>query len=455
MPIPVIAEPRVANAAGTAFSTLALLDGLQSDSGHYFGVQAVCYDPVRDRVYGLILSSAGSGQLATINEFSPFVTAKTWTSLAYTTPASNEVGHQGLAYEPISATDFRLWATAYGENTLDPHPAREAVRFKFTSGGAVSNVEYYTLFPTGYSNNTSCTPAIDPDGRFLIVHGTKLSGIEGDSYIRVFDLHALRDGGPGDYSSAYLAEYSTRGLVDNNNPLQGLATDGAVIAAISGSGVVENKRLFWFDLATGDLLYADSAFSIGKAKATTDGAGTRYEPEGLMFFPDGNDHILVCSILSGDTGARKTRLYIVDKPLERFWRGALVPADSSGGDEDGNVKSGTYSPTVVAGVNVASIGTIVTHWWTRIGNVVRVTGHVTLTATAASTLTRATLSLPVPRDAFTNTRGIVGAAQSNNASGFQSATLYSTTGDLTATLEFKSLAAGPVALWLDFSYLVA
>jgi microcystin-dependent protein len=62
---------------------------------------------------------------------------------------------------------------------------------------------------------------------------------------------------------------------------------------------------------------------------------------------------------------------------------------------DGNIYSGTYTPAVVNGTNVAA-STVQACQYMRVGNVVTVSGAFSMQPTAANTLTELTLSLPVP-----------------------------------------------------------
>lgn len=58
------------------------------------------------------------------------------------------------------------------------------------------------------------------------------------------------------------------------------------------------------------------------------------------------------------------------------------------------VASGTYTPTLTAVANCSGL-TAQAHQWIRVGNVVHVSGYVSLSVTAASTLTSFRISLPI------------------------------------------------------------
>lgn len=434
----------IAYGQGGSFSTLFTLLGHQSDSGAYFGAQDFTFDPRTRRVYTLILSGSSLLDLATINEFPLDGTTKSTTSVAHTTPASNLVGHQGLGFEPLEG-DCRLWTTAYRDSP-SIYTGRHAVRYGFTSSGAITNAQFYLLFGGDFVDSTSCTPCVDVSGRFLIAHGTKSTGVF-DTRIRVFDLAALRNGGPGDYSSSYLAEFSTDGLVDSNYPLQGMASDGSCIVAYAGDATIsQNKKLYWYDLKTGKSIFKDNSFNVGKSNSAADGAGTRHEPEGLEFIKDGNTYQLVVGVVSGDTGARVTRLYIADKPLERFFRGIDVPYDS----QLGNVFSSVYTPTLTNTTNITS-STAYECFYQRVGNVIQISGRVDITPTATSINTELNIQLPVP-SVFTSTFQAAGLARTNSATAPQQGVIFSSSSLGTATLRYAPIAIASHAFYFNFSY---
>ena len=78
---------------------------------------------------------------------------------------------------------------------------------------------------------------------------------------------------------------------------------------------------------------------------------------------------------------------------------------------DGNVFSGTYTPTLTNVTNVAA-STAVICQYTRVGNVVTVSGTVNIDPTAASTLTVVRISLPIA-SAMTATTQLAGTCHGN------------------------------------------
>lgn len=258
------------------------------------GSQAFCFDE-RNRY---LFSLEGDR----INRF-PMDGLISVTELDYTQPASTVIGHQGLAIEYLPANDFRLWTTS-------ATVGRSACRFIYTPNGPINTVEEYELFTSGaYANSTSCTPTISYDGKYLLAHGTIFGTFI--TVIRVFELAKLIAGGPGDYTDKWLYQWQTQGIVgDVDHPLQGLACDGKTAFLMAGgTGFVITKRLYTFTL-DGTLIAKEDDITIGATQAAGDGTGVKYEPEGLSIMggPNGSTTLMV-GILSGDTPARRFRIY--------------------------------------------------------------------------------------------------------------------------------------------------
>lgn len=375
---------------GASFSTLTTLNGLQSSSGYHRGAQGFCIDPLNRKIYTTHQSETG---LATINEFPLDGLTKAATSTGYSTPESALLGHQGLAFEPLE-DDFRLWTTSYRDSA---NPAvlttgRHVTRFKYVAGQPISDAEHYELFPAGeYANSFSSTPSIDPSGTYLIAHGGKF-GSTTDTYIRVFRVKDLIDHGPGDCTNLFISHFSTSGLVDSSFPLQGLATDGRVVTAISGGSSTSPNRLYTYDAATGRVLFKDNSFSVGLSAGVDD--GNRYEPEGLCYFANGGSYSLVFLSQTGPVSNRKNRLYMVANRIEKFYRGLVVPFDAAKDTVAGNVLSGSYTPVLTNETGVTS-HVVYPLTFTRVGNVVNVSGRVDVTGTTADTAIQFLLDLPI------------------------------------------------------------
>jgi hypothetical protein len=121
---------------------------------------------------------------------------------------------------------------------------------------------------------------------------------------------------------------------------------------------------------------------------------------------------------------------------------------------DGNVFSGTYTPTLTNGGNVAA-STANINQYMRVGNVVTVSGFVTIDPTSANVDTILDMSLPVA-SAMTSARQVGGTAALNTsfAGAHWGASIYAnTTGD-TARFFLRPGSAGSVSYSFSFTYLV-
>ena len=80
--------------------------------------------------------------------------------------------------------------------------------------------------------------------------------------------------------------------------------------------------------------------------------------------------------------------------------------------------SGTWTPTVAGTANVASVGTIQLHHYTRVGNEVSFSGTFTVTPTAASTVTQASVTLPIASTLGDTLNDASGVANASTTTGF-------------------------------------
>jgi hypothetical protein len=78
------------------------------------------------------------------------------------------------------------------------------------------------------------------------------------------------------------------------------------------------------------------------------------------------------------------------------------------------IASGTYTPTLTNGTNIASSGSNICQW-KRVGNVVTVSGSISAACTAANTASQLDLSLPIASN-FTNNIQLAGFAAPNDNS---------------------------------------
>jgi hypothetical protein len=117
---------------------------------------------------------------------------------------------------------------------------------------------------------------------------------------------------------------------------------------------------------------------------------------------------------------------------------------------DANVTSGTYTPTITNGANVASSTGRKTHWH-RIGDEVFVEGTVDVTATAGATITAFNISLPTGISTFGSVydlSGHMGVTASTGTSGGISAD----TGSGNASVSYYAPGTATFSIGFSFSY---
>jgi hypothetical protein len=126
---------------------------------------------------------------------------------------------------------------------------------------------------------------------------------------------------------------------------------------------------------------------------------------------------LVFSTTAGGASSPTERMRIGSGGLVRLAASAGLSISSTGvtspATADGNVFSGTYTPTLTNGANVSSSTATACHYM-RVGNVITVGGQLSITATAANTDTQVTMTLPVA-STFSFARQLGGSGGALNA----------------------------------------
>lgn len=125
---------------------------------------------------------------------------------------------------------------------------------------------------------------------------------------------------------------------------------------------------------------------------------------------------------------------------EKVWK--LCSLDS------GSVTSGTYTPTETSVTNLDSTPNAGVFRWTRIGNIVQVSGRVTYDPTAGSTFSEFRLSLPIASD-FAAASDCVGCGSDANG------TVFEIAADITnneAQINFTSVSGGTSASTASFMF---
>lgn len=205
-------------------------------------------------------------------------------------------GGVGVEYLPTGGT--RLWASNEVGNGV--------TRFSYNAGAAISNVQNYVLWPSGWGESM---PGLSFCQRYLVVRGGNTAGTS--QRCRVFDMRTLINGGAGDYSGNYVYEWTVDAGQLAAGSFQGLTILGEHVYMLCGNGSISQDKTIWVYTLRGELI--DSIVTeAGKADAAGDGDGTSYEPEGLSWFEatgDGIPHLAV-AMVSGNPGARVRRVWI-------------------------------------------------------------------------------------------------------------------------------------------------
>lgn len=121
---------------------------------------------------------------------------------------------------------------------------------------------------------------------------------------------------------------------------------------------------------------------------------------------------------------------------------------------DGNVFSGTYTPTLTNVSNLTS-STAFQCQYMRVGDVVTVSGSASITPTSSGVVTKLGLSLPVtPSPSFTGARMLGGTFASSNASQ-RAGVIYADTTNNRAELQVTADVSAGITIFFNFTYRVA
>lgn len=265
-------------------------------------VQSVAYDPVNRLLFmlhekGYISGNSGARYAAIsrheLTNGTDIVTTKDISSLTL-----NSVGHQGLAVEVIASLNtntsgliknnygIRLWSSnKYGQD------GGTALRFSYSAGNNVGNIQQYKLVDV--SGNLSLTPTISYDQRYLLVTYRDTSS---NYHIRVFNLKTLVDGGAGNYTSNYIADfpvYPTLSSYSSNvKGFQCMACDGYYVYILASKTDTTQPAAIWCYTLDGKLVTANQYVTLGfqdaynRNQELTDKNTVAFcEPEAIFIMP--------------------------------------------------------------------------------------------------------------------------------------------------------------------------
>lgn len=268
----------------------------------------------------------------------------------------DEVGHQGLAVEVLPTGGIKLW----GSSNYGLHGGT-ALRFDYNDSADVSNIQEYILVDD--SRDHALTPCISSDQRLLIVGCLK----NDDLFLRVFDLAALREGGAGDYSGAYLAEFPVYPLKQSGViGFQGMACDGWHVYILASDTSTSTPAAIYCYSIQGELIAKNTNVTLGFAESAAIGS-TWCEAETLLLMPVDNELRLCVGVnvasSVGDAGTAPTKnFHIFALGCADGWRGnPQMPNErylESGTDLSTFRASGFYIKAVNDGtLNWPDIGT--------------------------------------------------------------------------------------------------
>ena len=124
-------------------------------------------------------------------------------------------------------------------------------------------------------------------------------------------------------------------------------------------------------------------------------------------------------------------------------------SEASGGVAPVVATSGQYKPAITGIANVDSV-LVSEAMWFRIGQVVKVTGNVSIVANAASTETTVSISLPIASDTLDNAQ-LGGVAVSRHVD-HPAASIIGDAATDRARMSYKAPNTSGTAWWFDFSY---
>lgn len=212
--------------------------------------------------------------------------------------ATSNLGHQGLAVQYRDDGTVSLWTShPYGSDG-----GSKAIRF--TYGATITGIETFTVF-TPDGQLTSTTPAISPDGQFLVVRRPReVNSVAGNDF-RVFRLADID--AAGDYRNLAFAEFWAAEAPDTS-ALQSLAVEGGYIYVLEGStGPTDDNVLSVY--AFDGRLVSRVVTEIGKGDSATSDSGLHHEPEALAIARVQGRDALLMLVASGDSASRDNRIY--------------------------------------------------------------------------------------------------------------------------------------------------
>ncbi len=206
-------------------------------------------------------------------------------------------GHQGLAIDK----KHRLIST--GEN-------RQCIaRARYFAGRDLST-EVIRIFPRSYSRGLSCTPALSPDGRWLVAVS---ANSQKQRLARIWEYRTLES--TRDASHHYFREIMLPELDAETQPVQGVFYDRGRLYIVAGKNHLSRSKVLYVYDEYGKLLRKDSRFDVGYEMAEK--ANAVYEPEGLNAIDHGDSYRLGMCFVTGTLHRRHAFIYAVPERVHR------------------------------------------------------------------------------------------------------------------------------------------
>jgi hypothetical protein len=352
----------------------------------------------------------------------------------------DNVRNNGVIFNPATV-GFDLFVNNSGSPAINVAVGNIVnLSSRLNVNGATDNASY-ALNVNGAANfsgaltGTSATFTTGSSNTQLTVNGTGSikSGINfasgGTTYGQIyFDNNAP-------YSMSVLQQYSTGSLIlGTNNTANLTIANGGVVSTTSRlnvNGAADNSL---FSLNNGGGTTYTNGFSPNASNYTgaiTLGGGTTYVYTGsgavtwTLPTPSGNNQIYI--IKNNGSGAITLNSYAANQLITLASATASSIIISIGEtvtiQQDGSSKSyivnvgggsGTYTPTITNISNVSSSSIPYTCYYSKVGNIVTVSGIIDVTPTATTTSTSLRLSFPIDIGTASASKFISGVATSVN-----------------------------------------